>query len=245
MTSKYSTFLLFFIHFVAAPLPSIFPVCFRNDPQLSNCIVQAVNALKPRLASGDLGDGFKTIRLDPLYIPKITYGSTSRLRTKLTNVYLKGVSNFNIEKLHANINDLKFDMILTFPKIDIKADYQMIFGYLGAPMFSEGQSYERLENSKVRVTMHGRLIDKNGQKFIKFDPFYFKIIENKINFIDFTNFFPSTTFLGPLIKNYFVNNADFLNAKVYPDFEKAFSDTFTYVANQIALGATFDEAFPF
>ena len=93
MPSKCSiiyTYLLAFIHLVRAPLrklkshvnmikkdfifgffsASIFPVCFRDDPQLSNCIVQAVNVLRPRLTTGDLGDGFRTVRLDPLYIPK-------------------------------------------------------------------------------------------------------------------------------------------------------------------------------
>ena len=121
----------------------------------------------------------------------------------------------------------------------------MIFGYLGAPMFSEGQMVETLRNTKVRVNMKGRLYLKNGERYMYFDPFYFKIIENTISHIDFTNFFPTTTFLGPIVKNYFVNNAEFLNSKVYPDFEKAFSETFTNLANQIAVSATFDEAFPY
>ncbi|KAL7015288.1 hypothetical protein ACKWTF_016384 [Chironomus riparius] len=248
MSSKCSifyTYLLVLIHIVTAPLPSIFPVCFRDDPQLSNCIVRAVNVLKPRLATGDLGDGFRTIRLDPLYIPKITYGSTSRLQTKLTNIYLKGLNNFKIEKLHANINDIKFDMLFSFPRINMKSNYQMIFGYLGAPMFSEGQMLETFTNTKVRVVLKGRLYPKNGQRYFKFDPIYFKIVENTISFVDFTNFFPTTSFIGPFVKNYFINNAEFLNSKVYPDFEKALSETFTYVANQVALSATFDEAFPY
>jgi len=120
----------------------------------------------------------------------------------------------------------------------------MILGYFGAPMFSEGQMFERLANTKIRVNMKGKLYYKNGQRYFKFDPIYFKIIENSITLVDFTNLFPTTTFLGPFVKTYFVNNAEFLTSKVYPDFEKSFSEIFTQIANQIALSATYDEAFP-
>ncbi|KAL7015287.1 hypothetical protein ACKWTF_016383 [Chironomus riparius] len=62
--------LLIIINFSAALLPSIFPVCFRHDPQISSCLVQSVKAFQSRMTTGDLGDGFKIPRLDPLYIPK-------------------------------------------------------------------------------------------------------------------------------------------------------------------------------
>jgi len=54
-------------------LASIFPVCFRDDPQLSDCIVEAVNALKPRLITGDLGEGLRIPKIDPFYIPKYNF----------------------------------------------------------------------------------------------------------------------------------------------------------------------------
>ena len=135
-------------------------------------------------------------------------------------------------------------MILSFPKIDIAANYQMVFPLFGAPLFSEGQMYEGLANTKIRLIMKARLYNKNGQKYLKFDPFYFKILQNSVRFINFTNFFTSTIFIGPIAKNYIVNNIEFLTMNIYPHFEKAFSETFTQVANKIAVGATFDEAFP-
>lgn len=49
---------------------SLFPVCFRNDPDISECIVQSVTALQPRLISGDLGDGFLIPVADPYNIPQ-------------------------------------------------------------------------------------------------------------------------------------------------------------------------------
>ena len=49
---------------------SLLPVCVRDDPQLANCIINTLYTLRPRLATGDLGDGIKITRLDPVYIPR-------------------------------------------------------------------------------------------------------------------------------------------------------------------------------
>ncbi|KAL7015290.1 hypothetical protein ACKWTF_016386 [Chironomus riparius] len=236
--------LILFIRLARAPLPSIFPVCFRDDPQLGECIVRAVKVLQPRLITGDLGEGYIIPKIDPFYIPKIIYGTDRVFKAILSDVYLKGMSNFNIDKLHVDINDIRFDMILSFPKIDMTANYQMIFNLFGAPLFSEGKMHEGLSNTKIRLIMKARLYNKNRQRYLKFDPFYFKILQNSVRFINFTNLFPNTILIGPIVQNYIVSNIDFFTRNIYPNFERAFTDTFTQVANKISVGATFDEAFP-
>jgi len=135
-------------------------------------------------------------------------------------------------------------MILLFPQIDLIASYQMILGLLGVPLFSEGMMYEGLKNTKLRLTMKGQLYKRNNQRYLKFDPFQFKILQNSVRYLNFTNLFPNTILIRPVVHNLIVNNAEFLTRNIYPHFEKAFSETFTQIANKIAVGATFDEAFP-
>ena len=127
----------------------------------------------------------------------------------------------------------------------MRSNYKMKINIFGANIFSEGKMYEVLTNSKIRVILKGNLYTKNGQQYIKFDPIYVKILDNTINFIDFTNFLPQTTFLGPFVKNLVINNVEFLKKNIYPFFEKVFSDTFTRLANQIATQGSFDEIFPY
>ena len=138
-----------------------------------------------------------------------------------------------------------FDIYISVPRIEVIANYKMIFGYLGTPMYSEGKVFERLANSKIRIIIKGRLHYINGQRFLNFDPFYFKILETSIKFVNFTNFFPSTILVGPIVKQFLIDNIDYFNERIFPDFEKSFSEVFTNAANKIALSASFDELFPF
>ena len=60
-------------------LATFFPVCLRDDPQLGQCIIQAINSLKPKLATGDLGQGFRIPPAEPLYIPRLAYYCAAQL----------------------------------------------------------------------------------------------------------------------------------------------------------------------
>jgi len=62
---------------------SIFPVCFRDDPQLANCLIRTIKVLQSRMTTGDLGNGFRIPILDPLYIPK--YAKTNKKQRVLEN----------------------------------------------------------------------------------------------------------------------------------------------------------------
>ena len=135
-------------------------------------------------------------------------------------------------------------MYLSFPRLDLSANYQMIFALFGSPLFSEGQVYETLTNVKVRVAFKAKIEFINEAQHLKFDPFYFKILQNTITYINFTNLFPNTIFIRPIVHNYLVNNIGYVTQTIYPDFERSLSETFTKVANELATGATFDELFP-
>ena len=138
-----------------------------------------------------------------------------------------------------------FDANVTIPRIDLKANSKMILGYLGFPIYSEGHVLQSSGNLKMRIVVKGRLHFINGQRYLIFDPFYFKIIESSTKYINFTNFFPNTVLYGPIVKNFLIINIDYFNELLFPAFEKSFSDIFTKVANQIALSAPFDEIFPY
>ncbi|XP_070496206.1 uncharacterized protein [Chironomus tepperi] len=127
------------ISIVRGHIPSFFPVCIRDDPELSNCIVKAIKFLQPRLVTGDFGKEFWIPKIDPFKVPDLTYGSENLLKITIYNGYARGGSRFNIEKLYIDIKDLKFDLILTFPRIDMHSNYKMKFNLFGAPVYSEGK----------------------------------------------------------------------------------------------------------
>jgi len=64
---------------------------------------EAIDAAKPFLMTGDFGGGFQTETLDPLVIGSIT----AHKGVEITNLEVRGVSNFVIDKIRANIENFK------------------------------------------------------------------------------------------------------------------------------------------
>lgn len=84
-----------------------FPQCKRNDPNLENCILQAVEVVKPRLLTGV--PEVSVPALDPFSVPTLKLDRTAnnlRLKATIKNMKAYGGSNFKIEKLRY------FDLII-------------------------------------------------------------------------------------------------------------------------------------
>ena len=70
--------------------PSI-KICHRNDPQINDCIIKSIEQLRPRLASGTLGDGFDIPKIEPFSIHRSAFDSA--FRRKLQLLWLLKFSN--------------------------------------------------------------------------------------------------------------------------------------------------------
>lgn len=78
--------------------PSIVP-CHRDNPDLDNCIIKAVENVRPLLATGDLGEGYRSPPLEPLYLDNIELGRGRQFEAVFSDMIVKGGSNFIINKL--------------------------------------------------------------------------------------------------------------------------------------------------
>ncbi|XP_045761246.1 uncharacterized protein LOC123864672 isoform X1 [Maniola jurtina] len=108
-------------------LPEDFPQCKRSDPNLENCILQAVETVKPRLLSGI--PEVSVPALDPFAVPTLKLDRTAnnlRLKATIKNMKAYGGSNFKIEKLRLNLNNKYVaEVRITIPKLDVSADYDV------------------------------------------------------------------------------------------------------------------------
>lgn len=86
----------FFLLFISA---SSIKVCSRNSPKPSECILNAINDLRPRLATGDLGDGVKSVPLEPLSLDNIHFKRGPEFQAAFNNLLVNGPSNFVVSKL--------------------------------------------------------------------------------------------------------------------------------------------------
>lgn len=86
-------------HFVDVLLASIIERCPRNHPNPSQCVLQAVEKIRPNLASGDFGENFNVPKLEPLYIDRITMDRGPDFKANFTNINVDGPSKFVIEEM--------------------------------------------------------------------------------------------------------------------------------------------------
>ncbi|KAG5666670.1 hypothetical protein PVAND_014685 [Polypedilum vanderplanki] len=225
-------------------LPSTIKVCHRNDPQISDCVIKAIQHLQPRLAIGDLGDGITIPKIEPFTIKSTQIGQTPEFRILLKNIIVRGASNFKIEKLRVNLNELKVDVLVGFPVLDIDGSYDLKIKLFGQNLDNRGEGSIKVENARARVAMKASLYNKNGQTYLKFDRFRVKVQPGILRKLKLSNLFNNDPNLVEAANSFINANSDFMLANVYPTIEKQLSEILTDAANELAATATFDELFP-
>jgi len=98
-------------------LPPSFKICSRNSPDLAQCVKESIELIRPRLKSGDLGNGFAITPLEPINIDDILIQKNG-LYVSLTNLKARGAANFHVDKLRINAENFKVDVLVTVPRID-------------------------------------------------------------------------------------------------------------------------------
>jgi hypothetical protein len=162
-------------------------------------------------------------------------------------VVVKGGGNFQIEKLKANMQELKFDAIVRFPRLEFSAKYDLLFNLFGFRLQGAGDAYSVIDNSRGRISMRGRRYFQNGQEYLNFEKFNIKVQIGTVRQAQLTNLFGSgrsSPLLDEIANSLIRSQPEFILQEIYPPIEAHLSETFTTIANKIASGSTFNELFP-
>lgn len=143
-----------------------------------------------------------------------------------------------------NIDDIKVDVIVTFPKLDIVGKYDLVIKLFGQNLDNRGDGMIKLENARARIAMKASKFIKNGQEYLKFDKFRIKVQPGTIRNLKLSNLFNNDRGLEDAANAFIASNSEFLLSNVYPTVERYLSELLTQVANTLAETATFDELFP-
>lgn len=100
-------------------------MCSRSSPDLAQCVKQSIELIRPKLGSGDLGNGFVIQPLEPISIDDITIDHGDGLYLHLTNLKASGATNFRIEKLRINIEKFRIDALVVIPRVEATGDYKL------------------------------------------------------------------------------------------------------------------------
>lgn len=111
----------------------------------------------------------------------------------------------------------------------------------------QGDSSAIIDNSRGRISIKGRkYFGPNGVEYLNFEKFLIKIQIGDVKHAYLSNLFDSSRsqILQEIANNLVRNEPQFLLQEIYPPIEEHLSQTFTTIANKLAISATFDELFP-
>ncbi|XP_031622988.1 protein takeout [Contarinia nasturtii] len=225
-------------------LPSSIKVCSRNTPNPSACILDAISDLRPRLVTGDLGDGVKTVALEPLGLDNIHFKRGPEFTATFNNLLVNGPSNFVVSNLKSDIPNLKFNFTVTLPKLTFTGKYSLKMRLLLLNIQGRGPISGVLDNTRANVCILGKRIPgANGVDYVKFGNLSIKVSVGGAKF-RLENLFNGDRTLGEIGNTVINENAQLFIEELIPGFEKSLSKTFLEIANDILTEVTYDEMFP-
>lgn len=77
---------------------NVFPLCSKRYPDIGQCILKALNKLRPNLASGKLSADFIIEPLDPFVLPRYELGR-GLLTVKFYDINIIGATSFKLKNL--------------------------------------------------------------------------------------------------------------------------------------------------
>jgi len=88
----------------------------------------------------------------------------------LSNLQVKGASNFVIEKLKVNLNDLAFDFIIHLPRLDVRGKYDLKIKLLLADLAGKNELFatfgESLRSSSQHVSQSTSTLQQKTTKLV-------------------------------------------------------------------------------
>ncbi|XP_076644836.1 circadian clock-controlled protein daywake [Halictus rubicundus] len=164
---------------VVAELPPGVQACPRTNDlaQYDRCVLKQLNAITPYLAKGI--PSLKLPALDPLFLPSLTVDrnlEALKIKANMSQIRVYGATNFLIDELKANPNDLSVAIKVQLPHVHVNGDYDVQGRLLLLPLNGAGNFKGNFTNTEVLVNAQGREVtDKSGVQRLEIDKLVTKI----------------------------------------------------------------------
>ncbi|XP_024877790.1 circadian clock-controlled protein-like [Temnothorax curvispinosus] len=160
-------------------LPPGVTTCPRtnNLSEYNKCVVKQLQALTPYLAKGV--PSLKLPALDPLFLPSLTVDrnlESLKIRANMSQIRVYGGTNYSVQDLKANPNDLTIFIKVRLPHMYVSGDYDVQGRLLLLPLSGLGNFKGNFTDTDAQVNAQAKEItDKNGVQRIEIDKLVTKI----------------------------------------------------------------------
>jgi hypothetical protein len=114
-------------HFISSSIPSAYFIekCYRDDPEVDDCLQYSGNKL-----AGYLHEGIPELGLDnvePVVIDEISIAlgeGPDAYRATFSNIETYGVSNISLAKVRSDIDTYQFQLTYEIPRIKVRSNFK-------------------------------------------------------------------------------------------------------------------------
>ncbi|KAK9700685.1 hemolymph juvenile hormone binding protein (JHBP) [Popillia japonica] len=230
-----------FIAIADAAIPEYIHICSANDADISKCILNSINLLRPQLKEGI--EELDVPPLEPLPLDEITLKrgpSSTRITANITDIKVWGASDFEILELRANVKKNKFTFKVRLPYLYFQGKYDLDMQILLIKLKGRGPITGNFSNYGFEAVMKGDKIQKDGEEYLRFDKMKVRIHvgEAKLNL---ENLFGGDPVLGKVTNDILSDNSELFLNEIRPNLETSLAEKFTEIANKITLRFTYNE----
>jgi len=159
--------LMLFAAAAAAQLPDFIPLCNRDDPNIEDCIVKAVDELRPRLMEGIPELNVPSIR--EFKINEIVISPTgSSYRIVGRNIVATGLENFRVFRLKADLDRNTFYIGVEFPSVDYRGQYSMNVPTPVMRINGAGNVRGNATSIRANAVLEGKTVKRDGKSYYSF-----------------------------------------------------------------------------
>ncbi|KAG5327742.1 CCCP protein, partial [Pseudoatta argentina] len=149
----------------------------NNLSEYDKCVLKQLQALTPYLAKGV--PSLKLPALDPLFLPSLTIDrnlESLKIRANMSQIRIYGGTNYVVQELKANPNDLTISIKARMPHMYVNGDYDVQGRLLLLPLSGVGNFKGNFTNTDAQVNAQAKEVtDKNGVQRIEIDKLVTKI----------------------------------------------------------------------
>ncbi|XP_035776533.1 uncharacterized protein LOC118458306 isoform X2 [Anopheles albimanus] len=235
------------VHYSRALFPSVLQPCSRNSTDLDQCIIDVVNELRPRLATGDFGENFTITSLEPIVIDKLAIKRGESFTANFSNFRISGATHektgFIVKKLKTDLERRQINATIALPKLQVNSKYELRMSILVLQIAGKGDLQVNLTDTRVslKLTFYTETID--GEEYFRFRPIIPRIKFGKARFY-LQNLFNGDPTLEAVGNQAINENPDVLLDEVKGGIEENLAKLFTKIASEVVKDALFEEVFP-
>ncbi|KAJ1527735.1 hypothetical protein ONE63_007692 [Megalurothrips usitatus] len=227
-------------------LPSNWPACKRNDPDLKTCVRDAaLIAIKEISEKG--AKEFGVFPLDPMRISAIDIDQGSgpvSIELHFTDLDIYGLKGCEMGPVDVDVEKYHFHAPVSFPKGAVmKGRYRVDGKVLVLPIKGEGKAELQLENITAWVDLKGKEQIRKGVKYIGVESFDFDFETTRLK-ISMENLFNGNKALSENMNNFMNQNWNEILQELKPAVKQAFGSAWGDVSNRIFTKIPYDTIFP-